>query len=70
MTIQRAGPVCDVCGKYILLDKSVNPFSVTGFKNTLHCHDKCKEKIQSCGKDWHLLPAGPLRNAFEENEQR
>lgn len=68
MTISSAGPVCDVCGKYILLE-SFHNFTVEGIKPMLQCHDKCKSVLEAAvtEKDWTMLPIGPLRWAFEEN---
>jgi hypothetical protein len=67
-----SGPVCDVCGSYILplIDKSINSFSVTGIDGTLYCHDACKPKVLEAmeAKDWKLLPEGPLREAFKDSE--
>lgn len=65
--ITQAGPRCDVCGEYILLDKSCNPFSLKGIKQTIHCHDKCRIFIEG-QTDWKQLPQGPLRTVFEEAE--
>lgn len=65
MSIHQSGPHCDICGGVIFLDKSINPFRVVGIGQDLHCHDSCKEVLLSVGKDWTLLPNGPLRAAFE-----
>jgi hypothetical protein len=67
--ITSSGPICDVCGKYILpLDpeERVHSFGVKGIERTLHCDNACKEKLLAAGNDWTLLPPGPLRTAFEE----
>ncbi len=73
MTITSSGAMCDVCGKYILpgIDKSVNPFKCQGIDKMLHCDDKCLVILkEALGKeDWKLLPDGPLREAFEDNEK-
>ncbi len=68
MTITSSGPVCDVCGDYILLDKSTNQFTIRGIAQKLHCHDKCKVALKTAGTDWKLLPEGPLRKVFEDQE--
>ena len=67
MTITQHGPRCDVCDDYILpgFSKSINPFSIQGIDRELHCHDKCKVKVEGAFK-WEDLPAGPLRTVFEE----
>ncbi len=63
--ITQHGPKCDVCGSYILVDKSINPFSVKGIERELHSHDKCKVKVETA-TEWEQLPDGPLRKCFEE----
>ena len=69
--ILQAGPHCDVCDTYILLDKSINPFSVPGIKQELHCHDNCVDIVKNAvgKKDYTLLPEGRLRKAFEEADK-
>jgi hypothetical protein len=80
--LTSSGPICDVCGKYILPfidpDERVHIFSVTGIDRDLHCDNACKEKVLKCWKDalkdesskgWKLLPEGPLRKAFEDQEK-
>ena len=69
--LTQCGPKCDVCGNFILSDKSLNPFSITGINNTLLSHDGCKPKVLEAmaAKDWKLLPEGPLRTAYAENER-
>lgn len=64
--LTQSGPKCDVCGNYIFFDKSINPFSVEGIKETLLSHDKCKSKVEGAFK-WQDLPNGPLRKAFEDH---
>lgn len=61
--ISEHGPNCDVCGDYILLDKSINPFKVAGILTELHCHDKCVDVVKNAfgAKDWRMLPDGRLR---------
>lgn len=69
--IIQGGPHCDVCDKYILVDRSINPFSVPGIKQEMHCHDACIEVIKEAfsKKDYKLLPNGRLRCAFEEADK-
>ena len=64
--ITQHGPQCDVCGKYILTDKSINPFHVEGISQTLCSHDDCKPLVLAAiqSKKWEALPEGPLRIAF------
>ena len=64
MTITSSGVVCDVCGEYILLEDCF-AFSVRGCKTEMHCHEGCKPVLIAAKDDWHKLPAGPLRRAFE-----
>jgi hypothetical protein len=66
--ITSHGPHCDVCDQYILLDKSINPFSVPGIAQELHCHDKCVDVVKTAfaAKDWKMLPEGRLRKVFED----
>jgi hypothetical protein len=67
MTLTAAGPRCDICGDYMLLDKSMNAFSVPGCNNELHCHDRCRPLVE--GKHgrgmYDGLPDGPLKQLFD-----
>ena len=65
MGITSSGAVCDVCGEYILLD-TLHQFKVTGIADVLICHTKCKQTLINCSGDWRKLPAGRLRQAFED----
>ena len=69
--IEQAGARCDICGEYILLDTSVNPFTMKGIDGTLTCHDNCKPVLKSAMVEgsWRALPDGPLRKAFEKQEE-
>lgn len=73
MTITKSGAVCDICGNFIFpgMSISVNPFKCKGVKEMLHCHDDCKPKVLKAleANDWKLLSRGPLRTAFEKNEE-
>jgi hypothetical protein len=70
MSITSSGAFCDVCNNYILpiADEMVNSFTVKGIGGTLHCHNKCKDIVQTCfkNKDWKSLPNGRLRECFEK----
>ena len=68
MTLTDSGMRCDVCGQYILLEYA-KVFKVTGIEGSLHCHKKCKQVFIDCGKDWRLLPDGPLRDAFQSADK-
>lgn len=63
------GPSCDVCNEYILLDTSINPFSIFGVDG-LHCHDRCKDLILAMNTKtplfWRELPDGRVRQLAEE----
>lgn len=67
MTITSSGPRCDICGDYILLDKSMNPFRVPGYDGMLICHDKCRPLVegQRGQKMYDALPDGPLKKLFD-----
>lgn len=64
MTITSSGVVCDVCGHYILLEDCF-AFGVNNVRQEMHCHEGCKPALVAAKDDWHKLPAGPLRRAFE-----
>jgi len=66
MSITKAGPICDVCGKYILMGP-MNLFKVKGVDSEMHCHDKCKTLVLESSNDYRLLPDGPLKELFNEN---
>ncbi|MEK9207944.1 MAG: hypothetical protein AAB922_05650 [Patescibacteria group bacterium] len=68
MSITQHGPVCDVCGEYILLDPHLERFSVNGIERELHSHTRCRPAVEtmSAAQDYRLLPPGPLRRAYEE----
>lgn len=64
----QSGPMCDVCGNYILglmPDEKLAPFTATGCNQTLLAHHpKCVDIIQGIGDDWKALPDGPLRRMY------
>jgi len=69
MGITSSGPMCDVCGKYILPidpNEKVHSFSVKGVEQGLICDSACKVRVETCGGDYKKLPEGPLRVAFAE----
>jgi hypothetical protein len=69
MSMTSSGPICDICGDYILLEP-INFFSCKGIAKTLHAHDKCKLSVEAAAGDWKRLPDGPLRKAFEQAEEQ
>jgi hypothetical protein len=71
--ITSSGANCDVCGDFILPlgNEMVNFFRVKGILEELHCHNECKELLQSIGNDWKKLPVkGRLYNAFREANEK
>lgn len=66
MTITSSGPICDVCGNYILLEPAI-PFTLKGVdKQDLCCHESCGDIIRgACAiNDIDILPDGPIRRLF------
>ncbi len=64
MAITQHGPICDLCGEYILLE-GVESFSISVSDQRFICHaDKCKPVLAKVTK-WTDLPSGPLLKAFE-----
>ena len=68
MGITSSGAICDVCGKYILLD-TIHKFKVTGIEGILICHTECKSALTDCQGDWRKLPEGRLRQAFKDADE-
>ena len=71
MSITSCGPFCDVCGKLIMPfgDEMVHHFDVWGLVGLIadnSCESKVKEAHQK--KDWKLLPEGPLKKVWQEQE--
>lgn len=68
--ITSSGPLCDVCGDYILLDKSMEFFHIDGISTKMCCHLKCKKILVYAieSSDWRILPVGPLRKFFEDQK--
>jgi hypothetical protein len=68
--ITQSGPVCDICGKYILPieGEKVHNFRINGIDTDLICDNACKGVLESAmvKQDWKALPEGPLRKAFSE----
>ena len=77
MTITSHGPICDVGGEYILMPAlgigEMHSFSMTVFPGrSLHCCDDHLPAIKAASEvnDWHGLPNGPIRKAFEDASAR
>ena len=66
--LTQHGPMCALCGRYILVDPAMEWFTVEGCKTMLCCHTDCKPLIIDAGKDWTKLPTGPLREMFQRAE--
>jgi hypothetical protein len=64
MTLTSSGPVCDVCGRYILLEP-VHEFTANVTTAALHSHGDCKRLVEAAS-DWRELPEGPLKRAYQE----
>jgi hypothetical protein len=73
MTLTQHGPSCDVCDNYILLEPSINPFSIFGV-GELHAHLKCKQAIlaldTSAYRFWDALPKGRVRQLADDIWER
>jgi hypothetical protein len=69
MVITSSGVICDVCGKYILLE-DYNTFTLKGLDNKFQCHAQgdCKDTLMSAKSYKQLPPESPIRKAFEKLE--
>jgi hypothetical protein len=67
--ITSSGPMCDICGNYILPidpEERVHEFSIKQFPGMkFHCDNKCKQAIIDSKGDWKLLPDGPIKREYE-----
>ena len=63
------GPLCDVCGEYILLDENIEWFYRFGIQDLMCIHLECKAvlcAIEAAG-DWRLFPEkGALWKVFKD----
>lgn len=67
----KGGYLCDVCGDKIIVDAlitNINPFVIKGIDKLFHAHDRCKPLLRKAakGRNWKLLPDGPLKEAYYE----
>ena len=73
MTITQSGPICDVCGKYILPfgDERVNSFQLNCIAAELHCCNGCADKVKKMceTQDFDILPDGPLKKCLKEEDK-
>ncbi len=63
-----------MCGdtflKEILMGETVQTIGVEGFDKDMCVHIKCLDVLKQNGPDWHTLPIGPLRRAYEKASLR
>lgn len=75
MTQTSSGPICDVCGKYILpiFDERMYQLKIEGIEKVLDAHSECGAQVHRiCAQPngtWKDLPEGPLRKAFEKQHK-
>ena len=71
MTITSSGPLCDICGKYILLT-AYRDFTVTHIVDTMHGHIECTEELEKWTievgdiRDLLEFPDGPLKDVLSD----
>jgi len=65
MSITSSGPLCDICGSYILLEPNLIAFSIPAIKGELHCHEKCKPVAANMYVP-NLPDASPIKRAYRE----
>lgn len=62
--------MCALCGvgflKEILLGELVCMVEIVGMDKDVCLHRKCRDVLEQTGSDWHTLPDGPLRRAYEK----
>ena len=62
--------MCALCGESflaeILFGKKVQTVEIEGMDKDVCLHDKCLKTLKANGPDWHTLPEGPLRRAYEK----
>ena len=61
--------MCALCGDSfmaeILLGTMVQTVEIVGMDKDVCLHEKCLKVLSENGPDWHTLPEGPLRRAYE-----
>jgi hypothetical protein len=64
--------MCALCGDgfmlEILMGRKVQTIEIEGMDKDVCIHDKCLAVLKKNGSDWHTLPEGPLRRAYEKAE--
>ena len=62
--------MCALCGgmflKEIICGEMVPTVSIEGMDKDICLHQKCLKVLKDNGKDWHTLPDGPLRKAYQK----
>lgn len=62
--------MCAICGgsflAEILMGTMVRTVEIVGMDKDVCLHDRCLEVLEANGPDWHNLPEGPLRRAYEQ----
>lgn len=62
--------MCALCGNSfmaeILLGTTAQIVSIEGMDQDVCLHQTCAKVLKKNGPDWHTLPDGPLRRAYEE----
>ena len=62
--------MCALCGETfmaeILLGKKISTVEIVGMDKDICLHEKCLKVLEQNGPDWHRLPEGPLRRAYEK----
>lgn len=60
---------CAICGQNFLLEilmgRTVKTLHLDGVDSELFMHADCAKNIKD-GMDWHDLPDGPLKSAYEK----
>ncbi len=62
---------CAVCGECfafeVLTGETIESFNMPQFSQTLYAHHHCAETLEKLrGGDWHELPDGPIKEAFQK----
>lgn len=62
--------MCALCGdtfmREILMGEKVQRVAIEGMDKDVCLHLKCMKVLKKNGPDWHNLPEGPLRRAYEK----
>lgn len=62
--------MCALCGNSFLMEimcgQRVATVEIVGMDKDVCLHKKCLEVLEKNGSDWHTLPEGPLRKAYEK----